>query len=318
MSNRRLISSDLFEDEFIGGLDIFSRYLWVGLITACADDQGRLLANPSVIRAKIFPFDDYSLQDIDTALRTFVHSGKLIAYQAGGKKLYQIASWWKHQAPSWASPSKYIAPAGWVDRVKVHAKDNKVTMLNWNIPGGLPTPVPTPVPTGINEGEGEGEGDDEGEGEGAGAPPNPPASPPFVPQLRSAIAFELIRNATGWPAIPASWKDDVIATIEAVYYQRKDTALEEMQCAFREWTRREYNATNPGWVEWVIGGIPPDNRKNGKKNGKKTIAEDLQALQNLIDEEAANVTDHFMPGFIPAILPQLQPREYSRERKSLA
>jgi len=121
MSNRRMISSDLYEDEFIGGLDIFSRYLWIGLITACADDQGRFLANPSVIRAKLFPFDDYRIADIEKALQVFAANGKLIIYEVNGKRLAQIINWWNHQSPSWASPSKYPAPTKWVDRVKYHA-----------------------------------------------------------------------------------------------------------------------------------------------------------------------------------------------------
>jgi len=41
MGNRRMISADIFEDEFTGQLNYFERLLWIGLFATVADDQGR-------------------------------------------------------------------------------------------------------------------------------------------------------------------------------------------------------------------------------------------------------------------------------------
>ena len=36
MSNRRMISADLFEDDYIYSVDYVARFAWIGLIVSCA------------------------------------------------------------------------------------------------------------------------------------------------------------------------------------------------------------------------------------------------------------------------------------------
>lgn len=138
MANRRMISADLFEDDFIGSLDFFSRIAWIGLIVACADDQGRFLDNPAIIRSKVFALDnDVKDKKVESTISELSAAGKILRYKSNNKRLIQIVNWWKYQSPSWASPSKFPAPDGWTDRAKYHKQDNKVESINWSEEGGF-------------------------------------------------------------------------------------------------------------------------------------------------------------------------------------
>lgn len=160
MASRRMIASDIWRDEFISELDIFGRLLWIGLITTCADDQGRLPFKPRLIRSDIFPLDDIPPEKVESELQRFAAAGRILIYQVDGRELIQVLNWWKYQTPSWAAASKWPAPAGWVDRVKVH-QGAKVVTISWDKAGGfpheqdIPKPIPTDLPTiqpiGLNE-----------------------------------------------------------------------------------------------------------------------------------------------------------------------
>ena len=136
MASRRMIASDIFEDEFVGNLSYFERLLWIGMITSVADDQGRLMDNPALIRAKVFLFDNVTDKEVEAALHKLNVANKIVRYVDGTKKLIQIIKWWKYQSPSWANPSKHIAPKGWIDRAKYHAQGNKILTFNWDKDGG--------------------------------------------------------------------------------------------------------------------------------------------------------------------------------------
>jgi hypothetical protein len=133
-----MASAELFEDDFIGSLDFFQRLVWIGLFVSCADDQGRVIDNNSVIRSKVFLFDS-NVDDvmIETAVKILADAGKIVRYVSGNKRLIQIVKWWQYQTPSWASPSRFPAPNGWTDRAKYHTVGNKIEQLNWDKQGGF-------------------------------------------------------------------------------------------------------------------------------------------------------------------------------------
>jgi hypothetical protein len=148
MANRRMINSDLFIDDVFIKLDDITRLVWIGLIVAVADDQGRMQDNSLLIRSQIFPADTKSPSKIDKALDSLIEEGLLHRYSKDGKFLLQIINWWKHQTPSWASASMYPAPDNWTDREKYHAIGNKVVTTNWDVQGGfslLHSQLPTSV-----------------------------------------------------------------------------------------------------------------------------------------------------------------------------
>jgi len=162
MANKRVITSDMFSDDKFMFFDDFTRILWVGLITVCADDQGRFQNNEALIKSQVFPADKKSSSRVHKSLKELEEKGMVFFYEKDGKKLAQIPSWWKHQRPSWASPSLYTPPDGWVDREKYHSAGNKVVTVNWDATGGfielhseqdsqLHSPLPTGVSRLINE-----------------------------------------------------------------------------------------------------------------------------------------------------------------------
>ncbi|HUV93901.1 MAG TPA: hypothetical protein VMX14_03610 [Anaerolineae bacterium] len=118
MANRRMITSAIWEDEWFGPLSYFGQALWIGLFSKCADDQGRLLDNARLIRAALFPYKDTSVNEIEGALEGFIESQRLHRYEARGKALLQIRTWWTHQRPQWANYSKWAPPPGWQDHVR--------------------------------------------------------------------------------------------------------------------------------------------------------------------------------------------------------
>jgi len=147
-----MLTSDIFSDDIFMELDDVTRLLWIGLITICADDQGRFQNNDFLIKSQVFPADRKSPSRILKSLQILEEKGMIFCYEKDGKSLAQIVNWWKHQAPSWAAASLYPAPDGWTDRVKVNSKGNKVLMENWTEQGGfmeVHTKVPTQVPTAV-------------------------------------------------------------------------------------------------------------------------------------------------------------------------
>ena len=136
MATKRMIETEIWQDEFFTSLPIFDRLLWVGLITGCSDDQGRLQDVPAIIRSKVFPTEDIKLSDIENSLSRYCTAGKIARYTVDGKRLIQIVKWWKHQTPRWAARSLYPAPEGWIDRVRCHTTGNRIDEDNWDSIGG--------------------------------------------------------------------------------------------------------------------------------------------------------------------------------------
>ena len=136
MANKRMINGETWEDEFFTELTIFERLLWIGIITQCADDQGRFRDNVALIRSNVFPIDDIRLEDIEQALTQYSKAGKIVRYKADNKHLIQIVNWWKHQKPRWASASNYPTPEKWTDRFRYHGEGNSILESNWKLSGG--------------------------------------------------------------------------------------------------------------------------------------------------------------------------------------
>lgn len=268
MAARRMIASDIFEDELMLGLNYFDRLVWIGLFSVLADDQGRLLDSPALIRSKVFVYDqDVTDGMIENALNKIEKHIKITRYEKAGKRLIQINSWWKYQTPAWASPSKYTAPDGWTDRTKYHAAGNKVVTCNWDNIGGYVAGYVPPVHSGIEEGEGEVKGEVKGEVEGASPPPV------LSPSIEAATIYA---NVTGVMGIPASQYEKVIPAMLTIMANKNGTSQAYCQPYFDAWVKRGYNKGNPAWLEWALAGeIPPAKGKRGTKNSQTFIASEV-------------------------------------------
>jgi len=133
---RRVITPGLFEDEWFGGLEDREQLVWIGLFGVLADDQGRLLDNPALIRARLWPYRDVSASHVAEALERFTSDKRLHRYIVADKPLLQIVKWWKHQKPQWASRSDLPAPDGWQDRVRTRQSGEYIED-GWKMPGGF-------------------------------------------------------------------------------------------------------------------------------------------------------------------------------------
>ena len=169
MANRRMIYQDFFEDDFFGTQNHTSRLLWVGLISAMADDQGRMLDNVHLINAKVFIFDPVPPDELHSYLDSFRIANKIVRYESGGKNLIQIINWWKYQTPAWASPSNFDPPQGWVDRVKCHIPGNQrkkkqggnILNINWDKKGGFSEELHSSLSSDLNDVDDNGDVNDE-------------------------------------------------------------------------------------------------------------------------------------------------------------
>jgi len=307
-NNRRIIDSALFEDDFVGGLDFFGRYLWIGLFSAVADDQGRFLDNSAIIRARVFPYDAVTDDQVEAVLVQLAAAGKITRYQVEGKRLVQINHWWIYQQPSWASPSRHPAPEGWVDRVKYHTKGNKIVVLNWESEGGyvegvpsplsiqLPSQLYSPLPSALcsdlsspieeQEKEEEKIEDVKQEQEQKTRVPAPAAAARIGYQT-DAMILRAWTMATDMPAIPPGDLSKVLPVLESVSARYK--SAEEFAAAlkpyYQAWLSRRtadgraYSRTNLGWIDWfAVGEIPPVRGEKRKKQDQPSAAELAAAL----------------------------------------
>lgn len=287
MANRRMIASDIWRDEFISELTYFERLLWIGLITTCADDQGRLQNKPRLIRADVFPLDEVDHVDIFTAIQDFQKAGRILLYEADGKDLVQILNWWTYQTPSWATASKYPAPEGWTDRVKIH-KGASVFTLNWDKPGGfvdkpdLPKHLPkdlgnqppyrlNDVKSNVNDESKVVEDERPPEPE---TPPEPEPTP--APPLPSGDWYiRVFSKVTDMMSIPGNELDKVLSALDAIYvkHNRSEAAVVEyLKPYWAGWLAKKgkagmsYRRTNCAWLyDWAVAGeIPgtPTDQRN--------------------------------------------------------
>lgn len=297
-NNRRIIDSALFEDDFVGGLDFFGRYLWIGLFSAVADDQGRFLDNAAIIRARVFPYDAVTDVQVEAVLVQLAEAGKITRYQVDGKRLVQINHWWVYQQPSWASPSRHPAPEGWVDRVKYHTKGNKIVVLNWDSDGGyvegIPNPLPIELPnrlcsalgsdlhSPIEEKEEEKIEDVKQEQE---QKTHAPAAARISYQA-DAMVMRAWTLATDMPVIPPGDLSKVLPVLESVAarYKSAEDFAAALKPYYQAWLSRRtadgraYSRTNLGWIDWFAAGeIPLVRGDNRKKQGNQPSAAELAA-----------------------------------------
>lgn len=117
MPRRRMIDPDLWNDSRVKRLSPTERLLFVGMISY-ADDEGRLLADPAFLRSKIFPYDDFTLEDI-TSMRDHIleTNPNLQLYQNAGEDYLYFRKWPRYQKPSHPQPSKLPKPTELQERV---------------------------------------------------------------------------------------------------------------------------------------------------------------------------------------------------------
>ncbi len=126
----RIIKESITTSCEINKLTAEEERLFYRLIVIC-DDFGRMLAHPSIIRAKCFPLklDKIRDKDITKWLQSLIDKGLIIIYSTeNGKEYLQMATWEKHQQRR-AKFSKYPAPGN-----GVISNDINCNQLQTNVP----------------------------------------------------------------------------------------------------------------------------------------------------------------------------------------
>jgi len=287
MANRRMITSDIFSDDVFMFLDDLTRLLWFGLITVCADDQGRFQNNDFLIKSQVFPADKKTPAKIAKSLQILEQKGLIYCYEKEGKSLAQIVNWWKHQAPSWAAPSLHHAPDGWIDRVKVNTKGNNILTENWSELGGF-AEVPTQVPTSVGT--------------------EVPDQVVFKVKVKDKIKVKLIEEEEDARAkkiadVLNSYFDEIgniTPVIKSEITEMLDSGVppEWFALAFRECAAndvRTWAYARAIIVRWLSDGKVSDNRKNGSRSDRKRASPqsggDIDAFRALVRaQQQANET----------------------------
>ena len=111
MARIRTIKPEFFTSLDVADLSRDARLLFVGLWTH-ADDGGRGLNEPRLIKAALFPLDDdITPADVADLMEELCAQGVVSLYSdADKRRLFQVNAWIAHQRIDKPRPSKYQSP----------------------------------------------------------------------------------------------------------------------------------------------------------------------------------------------------------------
>lgn len=111
MPRIRTIKPEFFTSIDIAALPMTARILFIGLWTH-ADDEGRGLNEPRLIKAALFPLDDdVTAGTVDDLMDALHNAGLVKLYEDDEKRaLFQVTGWKKHQRIDKPRPSRYLSP----------------------------------------------------------------------------------------------------------------------------------------------------------------------------------------------------------------
>lgn len=95
MSRIRTVKPELFLDEDLGVMPADAVLLFIGLLTL-ADREGRVEDRPVRIKACLFPYREV---DVSELIATLERSGKVIRYEAEGRRCLLVPGFVAHQRP---------------------------------------------------------------------------------------------------------------------------------------------------------------------------------------------------------------------------
>src|SRR5687767_13896153 len=105
MARIRSIKPAFWTDETLAQLPREVRLTFIGLISH-ADDEGRLKADPRLLKAAIYPLDDdLTAADLCAHVARLEKAGRVRSYQVAGAACLVIPNFRKHQRINRPSPS---------------------------------------------------------------------------------------------------------------------------------------------------------------------------------------------------------------------
>jgi hypothetical protein len=116
----RFIYPDACTSRSLALCDPLAQLLFDRLLTQC-DDQGRLEADPAVVKALCMPLiAKATVRAVERWLEELEREDMIRRYSQGGRPLIQMTNWWSYQGGMRRSyPSRWPAPKGWDgDRIR--------------------------------------------------------------------------------------------------------------------------------------------------------------------------------------------------------
>lgn len=110
MPRRRMLDPDFWSDGRVKHLTPIERLFFLGIVSH-ADDEGRIQANPAFLRSIIFPYDDFTLDQI-AEMRTHIleTNPNVLLYTNSEEEYIYFKKWSRYQKPSHPQPSKLPKP----------------------------------------------------------------------------------------------------------------------------------------------------------------------------------------------------------------
>lgn len=86
--------------------------LHFAMLWTYADDEGRGIDHPLLIKAAIWPLDpDVGAEQVEQWQEELSRNGRILRYQWEGRNLFQVTNWKEHQRPNRPKPSLLPAPS---------------------------------------------------------------------------------------------------------------------------------------------------------------------------------------------------------------
>ncbi|MGW7617354.1 hypothetical protein ACWGLG_16105 [Streptomyces antimycoticus] len=109
MARIRTIKPEFFTSLTVADLTPEQRLTFIGLWTH-ADDAGRCVDDPRLIKAAIWPLDDRTAADIEIDLKALTESSLITRYIVNRKRYLAVTNWDEHQRINRPTPTKLPAP----------------------------------------------------------------------------------------------------------------------------------------------------------------------------------------------------------------
>lgn len=110
MPRIRSLKPQFCASEAIAALSIPCR-LHFAMLWTYADDHGRGLDNPRLIKGQVWPLDDdVTLTQVEAWQCELAENGRIVRYEHEGKALFEVVNFSEHQKPQHPAKSNFVSP----------------------------------------------------------------------------------------------------------------------------------------------------------------------------------------------------------------
>lgn len=211
MARIRTIKPEFFTSLSIADLSPLTRLTFIGIWTH-VDDAGRCIDDARLIKAAVSPLER-TVAAIEADLVALADQGRLIRYEADGKRLIQVANWGEHQYINRPRPSKFPDPEGVIRH------------------GGITEAARTAHARKGKEGKGTGKGREPEVADKSDDAAN--STRPDVERLCTHLANHIENNGSKRPTVTSRWRDAARLLID------KDGRTEEQVRWLIDWCQAD-------------------------------------------------------------------------------